>query len=56
MTFEGAKNRLLQMYNDRLVLLDNWVNALVVSYDEVPGGNEDVDSQDDRSDEFGFGF
>ena len=56
LTFEGAKNRLLQMYNDRLVLLDNWVNALVVSYDEVPGGNEDVDSQDDRSDEFGFGF
>lgn len=56
LTFEGAKNRLLQMYSARLELMNNWVNSLVVKYDSLPGGNEDVDVQEDKSDEFGFGF
>ena len=36
--------------------MNEYVNSLVVDYDSLPGGNEDVDTQEDKSDEFGFGF
>lgn len=51
-----ANLRLINNYSSRINELDNLIHSLVVNYDTLPGGNEDVDAQQDKSDDFNFNF
>lgn len=40
----------------KLDYLESYINSLVIDYDNMSGGNENVDDQDDQTDNFGFTF
>jgi len=53
---EEQYQKIRSVLSDRINIVDNLINAIVVNYDAKPGDNEDVDNQKDKKNDFNFGF